>query len=160
MRATKHDRGKLYKKDSFKIDLKNKVVICPAKKELKYSGFDRRKLNHTFIGTDCNNCKLKQNCTTGKVRTLKVHRDYLLKEQAIKFNQTKRYKVIFKKRGCVERVIAEAKRYHGMLRSKFRRLWKLKIQLYLTAIAINLKRLAKFFIKQPGVYTVIARAGP
>jgi len=160
VRASKHDKLKLYKQDAFKIDLKNKEVICPAKKELKYLSFNSKKLTHTFIGTDCDKCKLKKNCTTGKARQVKIHQAHLLKEEAIKFNRTKRYRSIFKKRGCVERVFAEAKRYHGMLRSRFRRLWKLKIQLYLTAIAINLKRLAKFFAQQPDTCTGTARASP
>lgn len=160
VKSTKYDNSKLYTKDAFNIDLKNKKVTCLADKELKYTGFDSKKLNHLFIGTECNTCKLKAKCTTGKVRQLKIHQDYLLREKAIKFNKTKRYRLIYNKRTCVERVIAEAKRYHGMLRAKFRRLWKLKIQFYLTAIAINLKRVAKFFIEQPNIRASMARAGP
>jgi len=160
VKSTKYDNSNLYTKDAFDIDLKNKKVTCPAGKELKYTGFDNKKLNHLFIATECNSCRLKARCTTGKVRQLKIHQDYLLREKAIKFNKSKQYTAIYNKRTCVERVIGEAKRFHGMLRSKFRRLWKLKIQLYLTAIAINLKRVAKFFIEQPNIGASLARAGP
>ena len=64
------------------------------------------------------------------------------------FNKTLFYEKISRKRGCVERINNEIKRFHGLLRSKFRRLWKFKIQCYLSAIVINLKRVAKFFLQQ------------
>ena len=160
VRLTKNNKSRLYKQDAFKIGLKNKTVICPAKKKLKYLGFDKKRLIHDFIGTSCSACKLKPKCTTSPARRLAIHQDYMLKQKAVRFNKTKRYKQILKKRGCVERVIGEAKRFHGMLRAKFRALWKLKIQLYLTAIAINLKRIAKFFIEQPDIHAVTLRAGP
>lgn len=160
VRKTKRDMSNLYQKDAFKITLKKKRVICPADTQLKYVCFDSTKLTHQFIGTACNNCTLKSKCTTASLRRLNIHQDYLLKEKAKRFNKTKRYRTIFKKRTCVERVIAEAKRYHGMLRAKFRCRWKLKIQFYLTAIVINLKRMAKFFINQSDIQPCVARAGP
>lgn len=160
IKLTKPDKSHLYQKDTFKIDLKNKRVICPANKRLKYKGFDATRLSYEFFGTKCHNCKLRSKCTTVKYRRLAIHQDYLLRQRAIKFNKTKAYKAIFRRRTSVERVIAEAKRFHGMLRAKFRCLWKLKIQLYLTAIVINLKRIAKFFIEQSNFNAATLRAGP
>lgn len=160
IRLTKPDKSDLYKKDAFKIDLRHKKVTCPANKRLQYKGFDAARLSHEFIGTECTSCQLRSNCTTAVYRRLTVHRDYLLRQKAIRFNKTKAYKAIFRKRTAVERVIAEAKRFHGMVRAKFRSLWKLKIQVYLTAIAINLKRIAKFFIEQPNFSAITLRAGP
>jgi transposase len=160
IKLTKPDKSNLYKKDAFKIDLKHKKVICPANKRLKYKGFDTTRSSHEFSGTECDNCKLRSKCTTVKYRHLTIHQDYLLRQKAMKFNKTKIYEAIFKKRTAVERVIAEAKRFHGMLRAKFRNLWKLKIQLYLTAIAINLKRIAKFFIQQPNFSALTLKTGP
>lgn len=159
VRSTKYDHLNLYKIDDFKIDLKDKKVICPANKELEYAGFEKRKSNYMFVGSECRKCALREKCTRYPTRQLYVNQDYLLKQEAIAFNSTEEYRAIFKKRSCVERVIGEAKRFHGMLRAKFRRLWKLKIQCYLTAIVINLKRTAKFFVgQQEGLLT--ARAGP
>ena len=159
VRATKYD-NKLYGKEDFNIDLKNKEVTCPANEQLKYRGYCKSESSYIFTGTKCDTCGLKNKCTNAKIRKLNVHEDYLLKNQAVKFNKTKRYRTIFKKRTCVERIIAEAKRYHGMLRARFRCLWKLKIQAYLTAIAINLKRAARFFIERPSICTVALEAGP
>lgn len=160
LRATKYDKMSFYKQEDFKIDLKNKTAICPATKRLQYAGFDNNEQAHKFIGIDCHNCNLKANCTAGKARTLKIHQGYLLKKEAMRFNKTARYKAIYKKRFRVEQVIAEAKRFHGMFRAKFRCLWKFKIQCYLTAIAINLKRIAKFFIMQPDICAATLRKGP
>jgi len=160
VRYDRCDRLNYYTTEAFQIDLKHKKVVCPRNKELKYMTFDSKMLTHEFIGTDCCSCKLKKKCTPSQARRITVHQDYVLKQDAIRFNQTKRYREIFKKRSSVERVIAEAKRFHGMFRAKFRRLWKLKIQLYLTAIAINLKRAAKFFIGQQLGCVNIRGAGP
>ena len=161
VKSTINPKGnKFYTQDSFKIDLNKKKVICPARRKLKYLGFDSKKLLYEFVSTNCHNCKLKKKCTSAQARRLSVHQDYLLRQKAIKFTKTKRYKQIFKKRPCVERVIAEAKRFHSMFRAKFRRLWKLKIQVYLTAIVINLKRIAKFFIEKSHICLVTQRAGP
>jgi transposase len=152
--------NRFYTQDHFKIDLKDKRVVCPARRKLKYLGFDSKKLLYEFVGTNCPNCKLKKKCTLAQNRRLSVHQDYLLRQRAIKFNKTKVYRTIFKKRTCVERVIAEAKRFHSMFRAKFRCLWKFKIQAYLTAIVINLKRIAKFFIEKLDMRLAIQRAGP
>lgn len=158
IRVHKYDHLDLYKIDAFKIDLENKKVICPANEELEYAGFEKRKSNYMFVGIKCRKCKLRKKCTRYPLRQLYVNQDYLLKQEAIAFNSTEEYRAIFKKRSCVERVIGEAKRFHGMLRAKFRRLWKLKIQCYLIAIVINLKRTAKFFIEQQEGL-IMARAG-
>lgn len=160
VKSTKYDKSKFYKKEHFKIDLKNRKATCPANKELKYLGFNNKRLIYEFVGTTCNSCKLKTQCTAGQARRLSIHKDYMLREKAIMFNKTRRYKAIFKKRCCIERVIGEAKRFHGMFRAKFRSLWKLKIQFYLTAIAINLKRIAIFFIKQQNIRTIALKTGP
>lgn len=159
-RLTRHDKRNLYNKDAFRIDLKNKKVICPANKRLKYLGFDNTKSTYEFIGIECSNCKLRNKCTPSKARRLTIHQDYMLRVKAMRFSKTKRFRAIFKKRTCVERVIAEAKRFHGMLRAKFRCLWKLKIQFYLTAIVVNLKRIAKFFIEKTNICPATPRAGP
>ncbi len=159
IRVHKYDHLDLYKVDAFKIDLENKKVTCPAGEELEYAGYEKRKSNHMFVGIKCRKCKLRERCTRYPLRQLYVNQDYLLKQEAIAFNSTEEYRAIFKKRSCVERVIGEAKRFHGMMRAKFRRLWKLRIQCYLTAIVINLKRTARFFIEQQeGI--LMARAGP
>lgn len=160
LRSERRDRLKYYKEEEFQIDVKRKKVICPANKELKYMTFDKKMLTHEFMATDCGNCRLKKKCTPAKSRRITVHQDYILRQRAMRFNQTKRYREIFRKRSSVERVIGEAKRFHGMYRAKFRCLWKLKIQLYLTAIAINLKRMAKFFTEQRLGCVNTQRAGP
>lgn len=148
LKSSKQKQSFFYSQNSFEIDLKNKNVICPAKKEIKYLGFDNKRRTYEFIGTGCHNCRLKSKCTSGNFRRLSIHKDYALKQKASIFNKTKLYKRIFKKRSCVERIIAELKRFHGMFRAKFRCQWKVRIQFYLTAIVVNLKRIAKFFLEK------------
>jgi transposase len=145
-----NDHG-VYTIARFQINLKNKTAVCPADQPMNYRGFDHKRHIHEFIGTACENCHLKTQCTTVKTRRLAVHQDYRIKQLARTFNQTLLFKEISKKRSCVERINAEAKRFHGLVRARFRRLWKIKIQSFLTAIAINLKRVAKFYLQAPQI---------
>jgi O-acetyl-ADP-ribose deacetylase (regulator of RNase III) len=50
-------------------------------------------------------------------------------------------------RGLVEGIHGEAKARHGLSRAHRRGLWNLQIQAWLTAAAINLKRLAKAYLR-------------
>lgn len=56
-----------------------------------------------------------------------------------RYKETKIYR---RHRGYIEGVNAEAKRWHGLARAARRGLENMAIQAYLTAAAINLKRLA------------------
>jgi len=139
--------------DRFTVNLKNKKAVCPAQRPMRYRGYDPTTRHHEFIAIGCAHCPLRTQCTTAQARRISVHQAFRLRQSARLFNRTEAYQKIFKKRGCVERVNAEAKRYHGLIRAKFRRLWKFKIQLYLTATVINLKRVAKYCLafKQIGI---------
>ena len=51
-------------------------------------------------------------------------------------------------RGLVEGIHGEAKARHGLNRARRRGLWNVQIQAWLTAAAINLKRLAKALLRR------------
>lgn len=137
--------------EKFNINLGRKEAFCPAEHPMKYNGLWSRNRVYDFSGTLCKDCSLKNQCTTSKIRRITVHEDYPLKASAYLFNQTEQYRHLSNKRSCVERVNGEAKCYHGLRRAKFRCRWKLRIQVFLTAIAINLKRVAKFYLLAPYV---------
>lgn len=134
--------------DHFDVDVKKLNVTCPNQESMSYQGFDSKQRTHQFVASGCSDCHLKLQCTTSSKRRVAIHEDYALKQEAKAFNQTPKFRHIYNRRNCVERVIGEAKRFHGLVRSKFRARWKLKIQCFLTAIVINLKRVAKFFAQQ------------
>lgn len=134
--------------EEFSIDLAHHQAVCPQGRPMIYRGWHTDGYSHRFQGVGCCDCPLQPQCTTAPLRYLTVHEDYSLRQEAKVFNRTSEFREIYKRRNCVERVIGEAKRFHGMRRAKFRCRWKLRIQLFLTAIAINLKRIAKFFTQQ------------
>jgi len=63
--------------------------------------------------------------------------------------ETKAYQKITKKRLIIERIIAEAKRYHGLTRARWKGKWKMIIQTLLTFIVINCKRLISWLLSPP-----------
>lgn len=63
--------------------------------------------------------------------------------------ETELYKEITRKRPAIERIFAEAKRYHGLAKSRWKGKWKMAIQTLLTFIVINCKRLAAWLLAPP-----------
>ena len=61
------------------------------------------------------------------------------------FNKTEEFKTEYKKRARIEGKNAEMKRFHGLARANGYGLLAVSKQAKLTAIAVNLKRIAKLF---------------
>ena len=60
--------------------------------------------------------------------------------EAEKFNKSKEYKKLMKKRCLIEPTNADMKNNHGMKRARFRGLVKVEMQCFFTATALNIKR--------------------
>ena len=85
-------------------------------------------------------------CTTSKrlCRTFEVSNYYDVIKRAELRNKTQRYKEAARLRIIgTEPKFAEAKRYHGLHRFRYRGIEQVSIQAILTAICINIKRLAR-----------------
>jgi len=65
---TKRKDG-LFRKEQFHIDLRRKLVTCPAGKTTRISEIGRS----CFSLRDCRACKLKSKCTTAPCRSILVH---------------------------------------------------------------------------------------
>ena len=52
-------------------------------------------------------------------------------------------KRVLKLRKMIERKFAEAKKWHGMSRARYRGKWKVAIQILMTFLVINAKRIAR-----------------
>lgn len=76
-RPWKSRRRGMYPKEDFRIDLRRKLVTCPANKTAKI--FPRGAA--WFDVKDCGRCKLKKGCTTAARRTITIHpQEHLLIE--------------------------------------------------------------------------------
>ncbi|MDP2926353.1 MAG: IS1182 family transposase [Nanoarchaeota archaeon] len=115
-----------------------------SKKKVKRK--DKHGYNYYFSKEDCINCPKRQECC-GKAKK----KIFVVGESASKYyeysqkSKSEEFKEKYKKRACHENKNGEMKRFHGMARAKGFSLKSVRTQAKLTALAVNLKRIAKLF---------------
>ena len=145
---TKSNRPGYFSKDNFKFDSKNDVYICPDKKILKRKAKSAT-LNRIIYAArkqDCLFCKLRNLCIKPDVAGPRkvTHYDSNYYSKVRKYFHSDYGKVMQGLRSTIiEGVIGRAKTYHLIDRTRFRGITKVEIQFYLTATAINLKKIVK-----------------
>jgi transposase len=142
-----------YKKYEYVYDEFYDCYLCPQNQVLKYSttnrdGYREYKSNPAI----CKSCPTLSSCTLSKTyqKTITRHiwEDYV--EQADHIRYVPKYKEIYRQRKeTIERVFADAKEKHGMRYTRLRGLQKVKMQITLTFACMNLKKLAKWKLKNP-----------
>jgi len=85
---------------------------------------------------------LKDKCTKQEGRTITIGKHYDLVMEAKEYNKTQDFKDDMKERAHIEPKNAEMKRFHGMVRARYWGLPKVNVQFIITAIVVNMKRLA------------------
>lgn len=137
----------------FTYDKKNNRYQCPAGNFLNACP---TLSNGTFMyhskSSDCEACELKSKCTAKPKRSKKirmitrnVHKELFEK---VKEDMEKEYfqNNLVERMWKMEGLINEAKQRHCLSRAKHRGLMKTQIQAYMVASALNMKRLAAFFV--------------
>jgi transposase/uncharacterized protein (UPF0179 family) len=131
----------IFPKEQFIYNRADDTFSCPAGQTLKRRRFSRQRQQYEYYMPKkiCNGCRLREQCTRSSMgRSLKRHLrqddlDVML-EQA----QSPAAKRDIKTRQhLMERSFARATRY-GLHRARWRRLWRVQIQEYLTASIQNL----------------------
>lgn len=131
----------------FRYDAKHDRVKCPRGRVLNPGRLTKKGRIFTSRVQDCRRCDLAPLCLSqGRVnKAVTVVADYpaLLRARRRHEQQREEDKGLYNRhRWRVEGVHGEAKTCHGLARAVRRGLINMKIQAYLTAAAINLKRLA------------------
>lgn len=131
----------------FKYDAKHRVVICPAKRKLRYCSSTEKGDIYRSDAADCRQCPLRRRCFSKNARNriIQIVPGYaaLLRARRIHLRGDTRRKALYTRhRWRAEGVHGEAKTQHGLRRAARRGLWNVAIQAYLTAVVMNLKRLA------------------
>ena len=107
-------------------------------------------LRYTFERECCRKCPYREKCI-GKSGTiskiLEVGQNAPKYYEYSQFNKTEEFKEEYKKRARIEGENAEMKRFHGLARAKGYGLLAVSKQAKLTAIAVNLKKIAKLFLQ-------------
>ena len=154
IRDTGHkNRPNMFSYEDFVYDKERDIVTCPGGNIMRFaqeksSGNSRSRV-YRARRKDCLCCPFRVNCTTGKsgYRTIKISEYYDVMQRAKTRNATSRYTEALKLRKILtEPKFAEAKRYHGLHRCRYRGLEQTNIQGILTAICINVKRLVNVLL--------------
>jgi len=133
----------------FNYDPKTGEVTCPNGKTARRVGYN--KTNHStmyqFSPDDCGTCPMKDRCTNADARHINIS-DYITDfREAADYNKTEEYKLDMKRRSGHERKNAEMKKKHGMERARYWGIPKVRIQAYMTAMVVNVKRFVKLLSK-------------
>ena len=139
-RGTGRQKG-IFPKEAFIFNREDDTFSCPAGQTLKRRRFSRQRQQYEYYMPKklCNGCRLREQCTRSSMgRSLKRHLrqddlDIML-EQA---HSPAAKRDIKTRQHLMERSFARATRY-GLKRARWRRLWRVQIQEYLTASIQNL----------------------
>jgi len=140
-------RNGLFTDDAFLYDPEHNVYRCPAGKELKHRGANKKRktLIYKCQAKICDSCHLKNNCTPSK-HGRSVHRHIRQREldsMRLKSKSSASRADIRTRQHLMERSFARAVRF-GFKRARWRRLWRVQIQEYLTSAIQNIMVLLKF----------------
>jgi len=141
----------IFPKEAFIYDAVDDVFICPAGQILKRRKYYKKRKHYEYIASasTCNSCELKAKCTKAKSgRTLKRHvRQNDLDFMVDQASNREAKRDIRTRQHLMERSFARATRY-GYKRARWRRLWRVQIQEYLTAGIQNIMVLLRH-VKEP-----------
>ena len=144
-RGTGRQEG-IFSKEDFVFNPDSNTFTCPAGNTLTIRKYYKYRSHYEYIcpKSICSNCHLKSQCTRSKTgRTLKRHvRQDELDHMLNQANSKQSKKDIKTRQHLMERSFAHSERY-GFKRARWRRLWRVQIQEYLTATIQNIKTLVK-----------------
>jgi len=151
-RRMKHyipEKRKKKKLDSFIYSEKDDEFICQKGYSSIGKTYHKDAYVYYFSSRLCKACDGKDKCPCSKKRpTLYVSESHLL---YIKVDPEERKKALSKRRR-IEAKFGEAKTHHRMARARYRGRWRVAIQVFMTFMVMNLKRMVKLLeIKQESV---------
>jgi transposase len=143
-------RLKIFTEDRFRYDPEKDVYHCPAGNVLKPKSLhiSRQSRDYAAPKKICAACNLRQQCTQNKSgRTLKRHlRQNELEKMREASRSAKAKRDIKTRQHLMERSFARSTRYN-FDRARWRGLWRMKIQEYLTCAIQNIQVLIKNVLK-------------
>jgi len=165
LEQTQKDTGTkkgIFPKEAFSYDAIDDIFICPAGQILKRRKYFKKRKHHEYIASagTCNSCELKGKCTKAKSgRTLKRHvRQNDLDFMVDQANSREAKRNIRTRQHLMERSYARGTRF-GYKRARWRRLWRVQIQEYLTAGIQNIMVLLRH-VKEPAPARGMVLADP
>jgi transposase len=135
--------GKFARAD-FVYDKTKDVYVCPNGKELRTSGtvHDGTTIKYIAKKSDCAQCPLKSNCTTGSERRLARDVNEDARDYVRSLMNTEAYRQSARERKKIETRFGDVKRNLGFTRLRLRGLTGARDEFLLAATVQNLRRLA------------------
>ncbi|MFZ2641600.1 MAG: IS1182 family transposase [Verrucomicrobiia bacterium] len=142
-RASRKRAGQI-SKDEFVYEPEQDRYRCPNGCYLNFFNVEakRRRRRYAANQADCARCPLKAQCTQGRRRYVERHFSEAAREQTVR--EGPRYRQLMRARRIAEHLFMLGKRDHGLRRARSLGLAAVRIQVALTAAAINLKKLVRF----------------
>lgn len=138
---------KPYHNFHFNYDAEKDCLICPEGKTLvfKSNKKDGKNRYKVYKGIACQNCPVKEQCTTAKVRTVSIEQRIHLRDEMRERLSTEEGQKMYKKRlHPVEAIFGHLKFNLGYTYFLLRGLQKVEAEFKLMCLAYNLRKLAKF----------------
>jgi transposase len=140
-----------FSEQDFRYDSKDDTYVCPAGNRLKCQSFDKGKevFQYKCGAKICRKCPMRDQCTTSqKGRTIKRHLRHdearQMRERALSRTSKRDLRT---RQHLMERSFARAVPL-GFKRARWRGLWRVQIQEYLTATIQNIMSLVRY-VKEP-----------
>jgi hypothetical protein len=142
-RVSDNSEGR-FRNTDFKVIKEGEEMECPAGHRVKKQTNNVYRIQFHWPKQLCNSCALKTRCTKSiHGRLVSFYKgNYFDRARAIAASEEGK-KLLRARQIIVEGLIGEAKNLHLLNRCRYRTLQRFRIQLFLTAAAINLKRLLK-----------------
>jgi len=134
----------------FKYDAKHQRVRCPTGQFMTHSSMTEKGMSFRMSAKVCSRCPHRTACvpSSAKCRSILIVDGYdaLLRARRRREHWDQETKEIYNlHRWRAEGAHGEAKTLHGLRRASRRGIANVAIQVYMTAVVMNLKRLAAFF---------------
>lgn len=155
---TTHKKKGIFSDESFIYTPRDDTYLCPAGNRLRCRRYSKRDSSFEYRCSArlCRACSLRDQCTTsGKGRTVQRHLRYdETRHMREKAREPSSRRDIRTRKHLMERSFARAVRL-GFKRARWRRLWRVQIQEYLTAAIQNIMTLVRY-VKEPRNAMVVA----
>lgn len=142
----------IFPKSKFVYDSEQDVYHCPGGKTLHYAITNREGYaEYRSIPAECSQCPLREQCTANASHQRSIHRHVWEshKEQVVRNRQSAEGIIVYRMRcQTIERSFADAKVLHGLRRCRLRGRENVQEQVLMTAIAQNLKKIARQLAKR------------
>ena len=124
-------------------------VTCPGGRTARRIGYNKKYkcTMYKFSAADCGKCPNRNLCTDANARSINISDFEPFFREAAGYNKTDEYKDDMKRRAGHERKNCEMKKKHGMERARYWGIAKVRIQAYLTAMTVNIKRFIKLLLE-------------